>query len=158
MPDLKKGATGKVAVMIEASGEHEREGEDTRRVKKVVHDEIAPSIATVKRIQFWATIGLLVAGVGFGAAMYLNRYATASELDKLGEKQAATQSLLEQHMVNEAAKLGAIEAQGHNIESDYHAIRDQLWRMADRIGASRVAMPDHTPVVTPVGPARGDHR
>lgn len=151
-----KGQTGKVpAVGGDEAGaaEAQEDGDDTRRVKRVVHEEIASNMATVRRIQFWATVGMLVAGLGFSAAMFLSRYATAADLDKLGERQADTRSLLEQHMVNEAAARGAIESQARNIESDYHSVREQLWKIADRVGASRVALPAHDAVIT-VTPSR----
>lgn len=143
-----KGQTGSVPA-IESEQERE-DGEDTKRVKRVVHDEIAPTMKSAKRLYAAAMIFVGVAAAGFLTANYLQRYATAAELEKLQEKQVETQAALAQHMINEAAKLGAVEAQGKNIESDYHSIREQLWRIADRTGSPRVSMPDHDAIVTPL--------
>lgn len=129
-----------------APDEEEHHGEHTGRVilatKEAVHDELS----IVKRIQLWVTIALTVAGLGFGTAMFLNRYAAAADVDKLTEKADDITRQLSTHIAAEASRQGALEAQSHNIEVDYHWQREQLQRVADRVGAMRVPVPDHTPL------------
>lgn len=113
------------------------DGETTRRVKLAVHGEMQ----TVKKIQFWVTLGLTVAGLGFGVAMFANRYAQKVDLEKVVEKQDTISEKMQEHIENESSRLGSIQAQNKRIEEDYHFQREQVWRIADRVGASRVKAP-----------------
>ncbi len=93
---------------------------------------------TAKAFQFWGALAAGIAAVGFSAGMLLGNYAKAADLEKVADA-------LHEHVVNEAAKLGAVEATTRNIESDYHSVREQLWKIADRVGAQRVDEPHHVP-------------
>ena len=115
------------------------------RVRVALHDELQGPITSIKRIQFWATLALVVAGAGFSAAMFLTRYATAASLDKAVEAQQETAKALNVHIASEASRMGSLESQGKNIESDYHWQREQLQKIADRVGAARVPAPEHEP-------------
>lgn len=115
------------------------DGDTTKRVKRVIHSEMR----TVKKIQFWATLGLTVAGLGFGAAMWMTRYAQVADVEVLSSKQDSVAEKLQEHIVNESEKLGAIQAQSRRLEEDYHFQREQMWRVADRVGAPRVRAPEH---------------
>lgn len=86
----------------------------------------------IKQLQFWAAIAFSVAGVGFFAAMYLNRYAQAADLEKLGAK-------VESH----EPRISHMEATVEHLEEDLHWQREQTQRIADRVGAEIVPPPKH---------------
>lgn len=115
------------------------EGEVTGRVRRAVHSEIS----TVKKIQFWATLGLTVAGLGFGAAFFFQRYAKAEDLAKIADKQDALVHQLDAHTATETAKQAVLEAQGRRTEEDFHFLRDQLGEVARRTGARILVVPRH---------------
>ena len=97
-----------------------------------------------KALKFWGGLAGAIAAAGFSVGMLLGNYAKAADLEKVADA-------LHDHAVNEAGKVGALEAQGRNIESDYHSVREQLWKIADQVGAQRVAEPLHVvpPLVLP---------
>lgn len=143
--------------------EDQHQGEHTGKVRTIVHaemetisDKLEHGEKLFKRVQ---TIGAAVVAIflaGVGTIMFLSaRFAAAQDVEKITAAQAAQSAAFNQHVITEAAKMGALEAQSANIENDYHAIREQMWRVADRVGARRVPEPYHSPVVTPV---EGDHR
>lgn len=148
MPDEMDGKTPEDA----------HQGEHTGKVQKIVHaemetisDRLDHGEKLFKRVQ---TIGAAVVAIflaGVGTIMFLSaRFAAAQDVAKIVEAQTAASQEFHTHVVTEAAKMGALEAQSSNIENDYHSIREQLWRVADRVGASRVPVPSHEPIVTPV--------
>lgn len=97
----------------------------------------APSAeSAVKRLQFWAALAFGVAGVGFFGAMYLNRYAQASDLERLS-------SHFNEHVVSESSRVSAVEERAKNMEDDVHWLRDQISRIAESVGAERVPLPKH---------------
>jgi hypothetical protein len=115
----------------------EHTGKVLLAARAAVHDEMG----AVKRIQFWATLGLTILGLGFGAAMFLNRYAAAEDVEKLSDKTEDISKQMQSHILHEGERLRTVEVQGKNIEEDYHWQREQLQRIADRVGAARVAPP-----------------
>lgn len=131
-----RGSSGNVN---DFSNGHE-DGDTTKRFKILLKEETA----TVKRIQFWVTLVVAIAGAGFTAAMFLSRYATGADLDKLGDKQQQTTATLQEHIVNETSRMSALEERSKAIEDDFHATERQLWRIADRVHAERVVAP-HPP-------------
>lgn len=131
-----------------------RESEHTGKVRTIVHAEVATLSDKIdhgeklaKRLQFWGTIAITIFLGGAGTILFLSaRFAAARDVEKIVEAQAAASQEFNKHVVTEAAKMGALEEQGKNVESDYHAIREQLWRISDRVGARRVAEPAHVTV------------
>jgi hypothetical protein len=113
------------------------DGDTTKRVRSAVHSEIR----VVKRIQFWVTIGLTVAGLGFFVAMWANRYAQLSDVEKVAAKQDTIADKLQEHIASESEKFGSLRQQSKNIEEDYHWQREQLSRIVDRVGAVHVPPP-----------------
>jgi len=118
-----------------------KHGEHTGKVILAAQEAVHAEMGTVKRIQFWVTLGLTIAGLGFGGAMFLNRYANAADLDRLAEKADETNRALTSHITAESSRQSALEVQTKNIEEDYHWQREQLQRIADRVGAARVPAP-----------------
>lgn len=116
--------------------------------------QISGALTAFFRARYWlgAVAGLVVIGAvaGFSTLAYLDRYATAASLDRLEAAQAASERELAEHVVTSTARISALEASQRNIEADYHQISEQLWRIADRIGARHVDPPEH---VIP-GPSR----
>jgi hypothetical protein len=126
-------------------------GEETGRVQRVVHAEMAEvksevedSMKTVKRMQMWGALALTVAGLGFGTAMYLGRYATAVDLDKLTEKHEAIHVTLQNHIVVETGRLVTLETLARRADEDRKWEHAQMRSVADRVGAARVAAPPKT--------------
>jgi hypothetical protein len=128
-------------------------GEHTGRVLAAAKEAVHSELGVVKKIQFWITLGLTIAGLGFGAALFLNRYAAAADVEKLADKADDINKQLSSHIAVEASRMGAIEAQAKNVEEDYHWTRDQLTRVADRVGAARVPVPEHA-IIKPAPPER----
>lgn len=86
----------------------------------------------VKQLKFWIVIALTVAGGGFGSAMYLNRYARASDVDDVNNKISQQES-----------RLSAVEAQSRNLEEDVRQFAAQLFEVARAVGARQIPLPDH---------------
>lgn len=89
-----------------------------------------------KRLKFWAQLIGFVLGCGFGSAMYLNNYAKAADLRSVTKK-------LDEHIEATGPVIGGLQVSVRNIEEDYHWQRDQLQKIADTVGAPRVATPKH---------------
>ena len=115
------------------------DGDFTRRTRIIVRKEME----IVKTIKFWAVVAISTAGVGFTAATYMNKYAATSHVEKLSTKIDSVSQELNKHILEESSRLSAVEASAKNIEEDYHWQREQLQKIADRIGAERVADPAH---------------
>lgn len=112
-----------------------QEGDNTKKVRLAVHDEMR----TVKKIQFWATLALTVAACGFGAAMYLNRYAAAEDVVKLGAKQ-------DDHVVKLSVlkeEVTAVKAVQDHIVEELHYQRAQLSEVAKAVHARAITPPRH---------------
>jgi hypothetical protein len=126
------------------------DGDHTRKVKIAVHDTLRDELRTVKRV--WGILGIVatILGAGFLAAMYLNRYASADSVEKAVAKQDETAKALSKHVTDEAARQSAIEAQGKNIEADYHWQRDQLMEVVKSVHAKPVPPPEHDPPRPPL--------
>ncbi len=97
-----------------------------------------------KSLKFWGSLAVGIAAAGFSGGMLLGNYAKAADVEKIGDA-------LNQHMTAEASKMGALEATTKNVESDYHSVREQLWKIADQVGAQRVAEPPHVMPALPAG-------
>lgn len=119
--------------------DHPGDGDDTRKVRLAVHSEMA----TVKRIQFWATFVLAIAGLGFGGAMYLSRYADASDVEKLADKTDGISEQLRNHISGESERMSVMETQAKNIEEDYHQVAAQVYEVAKAVGARQIPPPKH---------------
>lgn len=98
--------------------------------------ELSEGRRTTRAIRYWVALALTVAGLGAGTMAYLNRYAEAADLEKVADT-------LRTHMLEETSRMSAVETQGKNIEEDYHWQREQLQRIADKIGADQVEPPKH---------------
>lgn len=138
---------------MDETPEDRQHGEHTGKVLLAAKEAVHSELGIVRRIQTWATIGLTVAALGFGAAMFLNRYAAAADVEKLANKADDITKQLSSHIAVEASRMGAIEAQTKNVEADYHWTREQLTRVADRVGAARVPVPEHD-IIKPAPPER----
>lgn len=125
-------------------------GEHTGRVLLMAKDAMHGEIRTVKRIQFWATLAVIVAGAGFSAAMFLNRYATANDLEKLSEKHDATQETLQQHIVNETAQISALKHATERGHEDFEYVRDQVYEISKATRGARVLPRPIHPTIRPL--------
>lgn len=94
------------------------------------------TLEAAKALKFWGGIAAGILAAGFSIGMLLGNYAKAADLEK-------TTDALNEHVAKSAERFGALEADTKNIESDYHSVREQLWRIADRVGALRVPEPPH---------------
>lgn len=129
----------------------EERGEHTGRVKRIVHEEMETLNGKLehgeqlaKRLQFWGGLAVAIFLAGVGTILFLTaRFAAAADVEKISTAQEQTSEALTKHIIDEAAVTAALKEQGHNVESDYHSIREQLWRIADHTGAPRVAEPPH---------------
>jgi hypothetical protein len=90
----------------------------------------------VKTLQFWGAFAAALLGAGFSIGMLLGNYAKADDLER-------TRDELRAHVAESNGRMSALEATTRNVESDYHSVREQLWRIADRVGAQRVPVPPH---------------
>lgn len=116
---------------------------DTGKMHIPVETETKRYEHAAKRHQWLLTlIGILLA-TGFGAAMYLQRYAQIADVDKIGGKVDIVHAQFNSHVAIEAARMSVVETQTKNIEADFHWNREQIQRIADRVGAKRVPPPDH---------------
>lgn len=105
-------------------------GEHTGKVLLMAKDAMHGEIQTVKRIQFWASLAVTIAGAGFAAAMFMNRYATAGDLEKLSDKQDATQQTLQQHVVSETAQISSLRQSSERSHEDFEYVRDQVYEIS----------------------------
>ena len=108
------------------------ESENTKRHRIVVEQRQQ----RLENWKLWIGAGSALIAGGFAAAMYLRQFAMAGDVKALAKE-------LEAHRLEEAAKMAAVEALQRNIEEDYHWQRAQLAAVAERVGAERVAPPDH---------------
>lgn len=122
-------------------------GEHTGRVLLMAKDAMHGEIQTVKRIQFWASLAVGLVGAGFVAALFFNRYATASDLDKLAEKHDSVQQTLQQHIVNETSQISSLKVTAERAHEDYEYVRDQMREVARATRGARVLpVPQHSTI------------
>ncbi len=93
----------------------------------------------VRTLVGWLSLALGVAGLGAGAVIYLNQYASAAELRELSQKQDRHHEEFKQHVSEENAKQSAMKQALDDIHDDWHYVRDQLNELAR--GTHRVISP-----------------
>lgn len=108
------------------------ESENTKRHRIIVEQRQQ----RLENWKLWIGAGSALIAGGFAAAMYLRQFAMTADVKGLAKE-------LESHRLEEAARMSAVEALQRNIEEDYHWQRAQLAAVAERVGAERVAPPDH---------------
>lgn len=85
------------------------------------------------KLSLWmkiVSVSLPVASAGFGAAMYLNRYALAD-----------THVQLEQKVADHDSRISVVEELLKDIRREQEWQRNQLWRIAEKLGAAQVPAP-----------------
>lgn len=113
-------------------------GEHTGKVLTLARDAVHAEVQAVKRIQFWATLAVVVAGAGFSAAMFLNRYATAEDLGRLVEKHDTAQQILQRHIVGETAQISSLKQATDRTHEDFEYVRDQVYEISRATRGARV--------------------
>lgn len=91
-----------------------------------------------------AVVAGTLLGLGAGAVVYLtSHYASADDFARHAKKSEEVHERLESkagELERGAAETRALE---RRLEEDYHWQREQVQRIADRVGAARVAPPEH---------------
>lgn len=124
------------------------DGEDTQKVRRVVHAEVK----AVKRLQWWLWLAFSIAAAGGGTIIYLNTtYAARADVTTITSKVETIGASLTEHIRVEGERQTAIEVRGIRTEEDYHAMIDQLRDIAKTVGAHVMPLPLHR---TPTPPAR----
>jgi len=125
----------------------DKEGDRTGKIRLVARSEmegVQSDVKAVKKLQLWGGIALGVLGLGFAAAVFLfSRFAATDVVNKLSDKQEEVTKQFTDHVAAESSRMGRVEERGKNLEEDFHWQRDQLSRIAERVGARRVPAPKH---------------
>lgn len=90
----------------------------------------------VKSLVAWATLGIVVAGLGAFAVNYFNQYASAAELREVSTR-------LGQHVLDEKTERGALKQAVDDLHEDYKFTLDQLREIAKTTRARVVPLPAH---------------
>lgn len=132
-------------------------GDETRRVRRVVKEEISGPNAAIGALEknaktFKVLIGFIVFifSAGFGFSLYVGTFARAADVAKLSKKldeQAGKiddqADKLDSHILQEKIRQDAFERAQQRIEREHDWERDQLYELAKTVGARRIPAPKH---------------
>jgi hypothetical protein len=93
----------------------------------------------LKTAWFWVCVAAALLATGFSSAMFLGKYAEASDLKEVSDKFNA-------HVTEEKSHVDVLQSLYGRTEEDIHSMREQVNEIAKGTGSRIIPVPSHPPL------------